>query len=241
MQVEDLKRRLKLSMPVKLTLPDIVMGGEYTINRADLMNLLLINPESLVMESQALPALFAEMGKMQRCAKTAADKAATAYRQWKQDQSKHFKSLSTHEKKPTQAAVEEHYRTLPDYNNMANAESYFLNLSYLFGDLKDAFKIKADLVRSNQSYIQGYERVEKVSGDNQSLYSDAGVPAGEMDEDEVHLAAMVAEENKRIAAQQSGYEEEIVETTEVPDPPQKQKKSSRKPKQGSKKKGKGKK
>lgn len=254
MHVDDLKKRLRLSMPTKVTLPDIVQGGNFTINRADLMDLLLINPESLVLESQAIPALYAEMGKMQRCAKKAADEAATAYRTWKQVQSKHFKAQHP-DKKPTGAAVEEYYRTLADYANMSNAESYFLNLSYLFGDLKDAFKLKADLVRSNQNYIQGFERVEKVSGEQRPLYTDTGVPDPELDEAEQHIAAMVAAENQRIAAGSDHpgiVETEVLpgmiinETTEVPDPPSKTSRSTRKPAQGKKnktgstKKGKGK-
>jgi len=230
-------------MPVQITLPDIITGENFEINRSDLMDLLLINMESLVLESQSIPALYSEMAKMQRCAKKAADEAATVYRQWKQNQSKHFKALPTHEKKPTQAAVEEHYRTLPDYNTVANAESYFLNLSYLSGDFKDAFKLKADLVRSNQSFIQGFERVEKLTAADTSLYKDSGFSGGEMDEDEAKLAAMAAEENARLAAQ---------DNPEVPDPPDtktttkktKTTRSTRKPAQGKKKastkKGKGK-
>lgn len=259
LDVGELKRRLKLSMPVQITLPDILSGSDFTVNRADVMDLLLIDPTNLVFESQSVPALYMEMGKLQRCAKRAADDAATAYRRWKQVQAKHYRSQPDNAKlsqTALKAQTEEHYRTLPDYDQVANLESYYLNLSYLFGDCKEAFRLKAEMVKSNQNFIQGFERVEKLTQvPDENLYRDEGAstPTLEMDDDEAQLAALIAAENKQMAG--ASESTEVVEVADPPNgkppknkPPKRkpQKKSSRstrtpaRGKKGAAKKGKGK-
>jgi hypothetical protein len=160
----EIIRRLKLEMPVEVTLPDVISSKPFSIRRDNVLALLTIDTANLLVEGQSVAAFYVEMGRAQRAAELAAAKAEIIYRKWKADQSSRFR-ISRSEKKPTKDECEENYRTNPAYEEMASASEKFKALAGLFDDIKRGFDIKGRVVHDQTTMVLGHERATRADDD----------------------------------------------------------------------------
>lgn len=151
----ELRERLKLSFPFQVTLPDPVTNRPFTVSRQNLFDMLLIDSGQVEFESQTIPVLYAEMARCQRGAERAKAAAEIAYRKWRSGVAREFREKS--KTKVTEKAVEEAYRTHEDYETYSDRPNYFGSLISLFGDLKEAFKLKGEMVKAHSWTQRSYE------------------------------------------------------------------------------------
>lgn len=159
----EIIRRLKLELPVSVTLIDILTDQPYTVHRDNLLALLTLDTENLLLEGQSHAALYAEMARAQRSAERMSAKCEMEYRRWQAQLSevlRHDKRYET--KKPTKEECESNYRTHADYEKMSMAGKHFAALAGLFEDFKRAFDIKGRAVHDQTELMKGHENAERV-------------------------------------------------------------------------------
>lgn len=163
--VATIKNKLKLSFPLNIKLPDPVTGEDWTITRDDIYSLLLSDPSQLLLEGQTVAALYLEAARMQRACSRAASKADVAYRQWRSQTANAFVAAEKAEndgKKPPDKSIEAHYRAHQHYEHFSSVPDFYKNLANLFGDLKEAFKLKAKMIEFSGHQMAGYEQTVRV-------------------------------------------------------------------------------
>lgn len=127
-------------MPIEITVPDAVTGQDLTYKRDDVMRALIINRADLAGEACVVAGQYVEAARLERACRGAAERAATAYAQWKADIATKYRAEA---EKPTDKKAEAAYRTHPDYEAKAGLGTYYEQLAELFGDVKRAFDIKS--------------------------------------------------------------------------------------------------
>jgi hypothetical protein len=148
-------------MPVNVTLPDPWTGEPFTVRRENYLAILTVDSHNLLFEGQPLAAFMAEAGRASRAATYQAELAEIRYRKWRSQRATECRQQKS-EKKPSEKAVEEYYRSHKDYEEMASQSKRFEALSGLFSDLRDAFREKSR-IQHDQTYLTGaYESVERA-------------------------------------------------------------------------------
>jgi len=230
----EIVRRVRLEMPVQLTLPDPATGHDFVISRDNLLNLLVIDSGNIFLEGQTVAALYAEMARGQRACERAAARAEMDFRMWKAQQ---FSAFKESREKATDKAAESHYRALPEYRQHADLPDYYKTLGYLFMDLKEAFLIKSKMIDAQARMMGQHERVlstEETSGEVESEES--------IERLEELAAAVIAASGSSISApptlfgetepeedeSEEDEPEEDEDEDDLPPPPPPPKRSSRK-------------
>jgi hypothetical protein len=160
----EIVERLKLRLPVEVTLPDAWTGEPFTVRRDNYLAILTIDTHNLLFEGQALSPLMAEAGRAARAAQYQAELAEIRYRKWKAQRGAELREnlKKANEKAPTKDAVETFYRSHDDYEKMASEPKKYEALAGLFSDLRNAFHVKSK-IEHDQAYLTGtYESVERA-------------------------------------------------------------------------------
>ena len=162
--------RLKLSMPVKATLRDPISGVEFTVDRENILALLVVDTPNLLYESQSCSALFMDMARAKRACERAAAVAEREFVSWKAATSAAARSKS--ETKITDKAAEEAYRTHPDYLKKADLSAYYKTLADVFDDAMSAFQMKAKMIDVNSRILAGDLRTRAAERDSTESLED---------------------------------------------------------------------
>ena len=165
----EIVRRVKLEMPVHITLNDPFNGEPITCSRGNILELLVVESHNLILEGQTVAALFAEMSRFRAAAMLAQAKAEAAFRKWKarmahelreQSEPKTTKAGKPAAKQgPTQAEIEEHYRLHPEYDVMHDEPHRLQAIVDIFTDLRRAFDIKDNVITDQIETMRGHESV----------------------------------------------------------------------------------
>ena len=153
--------------PVNLTVEDPISQNPITITYENLHSLLALDVNNLTFEAQVVSNVYAEMARFERAAKWEAERAEGRYRAWKVAMSKELadnmpekktaKGARAAKQGPTVAEVEAYYRDHKDYEQYALAGKRMEAISALFGDLKWAFKMKAEMLSNQAQMMAGFE------------------------------------------------------------------------------------
>jgi hypothetical protein len=157
MQSSELLQRLRLSLPLRVELRDPVSGAPFTINRENVLALIIVNVDNLVVESQTVAALFAEMAHAQAAARHMHATAEVQFRKWKAQRGAECRTRS--DGKVTDKAVEEFYRSHVDYEARYDEVNRLEVLAALFADLKQAFELKQRSLKDLHGVLGGHTRV----------------------------------------------------------------------------------
>lgn len=205
----EIIRKVRLEFPVQLTVPDPITGREFTIDRDNLLSLLVVDSGNIFIEGQTVAALFAEMARCQRACELACARAEVEFRRWKAAMVKSYRAMAEAEgKRGTDKGSEAYYRSHDDYKQFANLPNYYKTLGYLFMDLKEAFSIKARVLES-QSRMMGQH--EHVLSREESTASDRTESTERLEE---MAAAVIAESQAKHPIIEDA---EIVEEEEYED------------------------
>lgn len=147
-------KRLQLEMPVAIVLPDPISGSDFALTRENIFSALVVDAPNLVTDAQSLAANYGAMARAQRACERASANAEIAYRKWKAQRSEEFRKKNA-DRKITVAEVEESYRAHPDYESVSSTSVYYEKLAGLFDDLKQAFRIKGEMVKVTANLIGG--------------------------------------------------------------------------------------
>jgi hypothetical protein len=151
----EIIRRVRLEMPVQITLPDPISGVDFVLSRDNVLSLLIIDTGNIFLEGQTVSAFFAEMGRAQRGCERACARAEVEFRIWKAQMVRSYKaSAEASGKRGTDKDAEASYRVHPDYRDHANLPGYYRAAGNLFLDIKEGFAIKARMITS-QARAQG--------------------------------------------------------------------------------------
>lgn len=142
--VQDVVKKFRAEMPVSVTLHDPITGKEYTVQRENMLALLVVDVQSPYADAQTVAMFYAECARAQRACERAAAAAERSFVAWKAHVSGEARRKATG--KITGAEAEEAYRTHKDYETKASASVYYESLGGLFEDLKQAFSIKARMI-----------------------------------------------------------------------------------------------
>lgn len=147
-------KRLQLEMPIAIKLPDPISGIEFELRRDNIFALLVVDTPNLALDAQSLAAQYGSMARAQRACERASANADISYRKWKAQRSEEFRARNK-DRKVTVAEVEEAYRSHPDYETMSSTSVYYDKLAGLFDDLKQAFRIKGEMVKVSANLAGG--------------------------------------------------------------------------------------
>ncbi len=176
LQVAELVRKLKMYLPVTVTLSDPITGAPFVLERDNVLSDLIVDTVNLGAEVQTLSAHFVEFARAQRACEVSAAKAEAAYRRWKSQAMAQYRKdkIAAGEKAPTVAQQEAHYRGLPDYEEMEHEPARLTALAGLFGDIKQAFRIKSDVMRNQIDNLRGYESVARTANRTEESWPKPG-------------------------------------------------------------------
>lgn len=162
---EAILKKLKLVMPITLTLEDPITRQPITISYENMHQMLLVDLTALPLEDQIVSALYAEMGRFQRASEYAVGRAEIRYRKWKAVRSEELKTdrKNKKEKAPTKEAVEAYYRDHEEYEHISGECDRLKAIAGLFDDLKWSFKMKSTHMQSASRMILGYEQMQGAS------------------------------------------------------------------------------
>lgn len=153
--------RIRLRMPVVVTLPDPITGEPFTVNRDNLLALLVIDVNNLAFESQTVAALYGEMSRIRAAAWRSHQETEVRFREWKAG--KRAQCRKAAEKKATKEEQEDFYRSAPDYKENYQETINLAVLVSLFDDLKKAFEIKSRALYNLSGETFGHNKVQNAS------------------------------------------------------------------------------
>lgn len=164
-KITELVEKLQLQLPIEITLEDPISLQEFTVRRENVLSLLMFNPEALVVESQTVAALYAEMARLQRAAEYKRDRLETKFTRWKAKSAIEFRKVKDEAtgKYPSEEKVKEMYRNTKDYRVRAEDVSRYTAIAGLFEDLKWAFQKKGTHIEAVMRSVGGYESTERTS------------------------------------------------------------------------------
>lgn len=157
-RAREAAERFRAQLPVHLDLVDPATGAPFVFSREDVLRGLIVDRHALDADLQVIGAQFAELARAHRACEYAEARAEVALRSWKAERSNESRSKGA---KVTVAQTEAEYRTHPDYEEMSTAPARWKALAGLFDDLKTAFRIKADVMRSISRVREAHEEVER--------------------------------------------------------------------------------
>lgn len=164
--VQDVVKRLRAEMPMKLSLLDPVTGQAFVIDRENLLALLVVDVRDVMSDAQTVAMLYAECARAQRACERAAAAAEREFTSWKSEVAGAARARS--EKKITVAEAEDAYRTHADYASKAGAAAYYVALAGLFDDFKMAFSIKARMIEAVMRASAQADRAFRVEASGHS-------------------------------------------------------------------------
>lgn len=173
-EASEIAKRLRSEMPISLTLHDPVSGQPYTIERDNILRMLVVDAPNIITEAQMVPLLYGEMARAQRACERAASSAERSFVGWKASVAAEARSKAAKEGgKITNDAASEAYRTHPDYAEKANLATYYEKLAGLFEDFKKAFDIKGRMIEAVLRTHAGDFRAQRVHGNTTEMESEA--------------------------------------------------------------------
>ncbi len=168
--VQAIVDRMRLQMPINVTLIDPVSGAEVTIYRENILAALIVDTHNILIDSQTLAAQYAEMARAQRACERAAAHGERAFVAWKAQTASGARSAAASGGgKLTDKASEEAYRTHKDYEKMSSVETYYSALAGLFEDLKKAFEQKGRMIEAQMRYFGGDLRMRRAEDTTEQL------------------------------------------------------------------------
>lgn len=202
--------QLKLIMPIAVTLEDPISRAPVTLAYENLHQLLVLDVPNLMLESQVIANLYAEMARFQRAAEYRAARAEVAYRKWKSAKVDELrearKKAGAKEKAPTVAEGEAYYRDHAEYEEKSEEPERWKAIAGLFDDLKWAFRMKSDHIKDASRTLAGYERAagaearaEERLTDYRSLAEEAADIAKQSGSSEAARALLEGEKPARQA------------------------------------------
>ena len=159
-ELAHLRDQMKHQFPLEISLHDPVTGEPFSVTRADLIGMLLVDSSNLMLEGQMVAAQYMEASRLRRASQLSRFGAERVLRQWKAKTAMDYRE--TAEKKVTVAETEAHYRLLPEYTQLQQAIEYTTTLEGLFEDLQRAINMKSSIIRSQTQLVIGHERVFKA-------------------------------------------------------------------------------
>jgi len=157
--VQDVVKALKADMPVRLTIHDPITGAEYSLDRANILQNLVVDVRDPWADAQTVAMHYAECARAQRACERAAAAAEREFVSWKAGI---MRSARSGDKKVTVSEAEGAYRTHSDYAAKAATQDYFTSLAGLFDDLKQAFSIKARMIDAVLRGMTSADRAHRV-------------------------------------------------------------------------------
>lgn len=175
--------RLRLRMPLSVSLTDPLSGKPFTIQRDNLLALLVVDFSNIVLELQTVALLYGEMARLSVAAKYDKEQAEMRLRIWKTHvvgEAQRLARLEPAAEEPEEAAgkkskgkpkppkadkgLSEHakqdaYRAHPEYEAMYRPVQYADSLVSLAEDLKTAFEIKGRALGHLAQIDFGHTRV----------------------------------------------------------------------------------
>jgi len=166
-------KKLKLAMPVTVSLEDPLSRQPLTVRYDNLHSLLVLDVEHMVIERQVIANIYAEMARLSAAAEFESVRAEIRYRQWREqavaDWAKTFPEKKTASGKlaahqgPTQAEAEAYYRTLPEYADMYADGARWKIVGELFKNLMWSFKMKSEALGAEEKAVGGFSAVVRNS------------------------------------------------------------------------------
>jgi hypothetical protein len=204
----EIIERIRLAMPLVVQLPDPITGEPFTVNRDNMLALLVIDVNNLTFEAQTVAALYAEAARIRAAAYKAHQEAEVRFRKWKS--AKRAECRSRADKKPNKEDLEDFYRLAPDYEERYQEQIDYAAIVSLADDLKKAFDIKARALNNLSNETFGHNRVQNASD--------------RITEVELERLAMQTTEQSGAAAAAADFREQSAQPTEDnPEPKQKPK------------------
>jgi len=157
----EIIERIRLKLPLVVTLPDPITGEPFTINRDNLLALLVIDANNLTFEAQTVPALYGEMARIRAAAYRAHQESEVRFRRWKQAKRNECRAKAKDNKKPTKEDLEDFYRGAEDYQERYQEQINLATIMSLADDLKRAFEIKSRQLESLSRDNFGHGQVQK--------------------------------------------------------------------------------
>lgn len=156
----DIVKRLKLELPLQLTMTDPNTQQPITVDRENIHAMLVLDTSNLVFEGQMIPALYAELGRYQRAAQYEASVAASEFASWKARKVKEYRKKNP---KLAKDKAESEYRTEDDYQQMATAPERWKAIAGLLEDCRDAVRIKSYMASDQAKLMMGHEQTMRHS------------------------------------------------------------------------------
>lgn len=199
----DLIEKLRLSLPLSVTLPDPITGAPFQFSRDNVLASLVVDVDNLVLESQTAAAFYGQMARLVGAARKLHKEAEAAYRQWKAVRCNEARAnlnagtdAKGNLKPPTGEQVESYYRTHAEYLTVNQRQDDAEVLVGLFEDLRRAVDLKQRALHDLHQINFGHDR--------QSNAEERMLQMAEGDEDAPELAAAEAgraEQGATIAQQ----------------------------------------
>lgn len=158
MKPKAILKKLKLAMPIDVTVEDPLTKQPIVVAYDNLHSLLVLDLDHLDLEAQVVANLYAEMSRIEHAFRFEAARSEGRYRTWRAKVQDELRAEHKKEgkKAPTKVALEDHYRSHPDYDEMNNAGKRFEALAGFFHDLKWAFKMKSEQMSDQSRSVGGY-------------------------------------------------------------------------------------
>jgi hypothetical protein len=199
---KNILKKLKLSMPVPaLTLVDPMTDQPIVIEYDDLHSLIVFGSGANTVDWQVNSNLYAEMARYQRAAELGAKKATKQYAMWKSAMADELRAqrkaaakgteakaakgtkAAPSAKAPTGNEIESYYRAHEEYEARSSEPDRMQAIADLFGDLKMAFKMKAEAMRELGRTVSGFEGTSRAEEDTA-----AAIPHEDLDDELVSEA-----------------------------------------------------
>ena len=156
----EIIERIRLKMPLVVTLPDPITGEPFTINRDNLLALLVIDASNLTFEAQTVAALYGEAARIRAAAHKAHQEAEVRFRIWKMHKRNECRARAT-DKKPNKEEIEDFYRSADDYQERYQEQIDLSAIVSLADDLKRAYEIKSRQLESLSRDSFGHNQIQK--------------------------------------------------------------------------------
>lgn len=178
--MSEIVKRLKLEMPMQVTIHDPITGHQVTLARENILAMLVIDTPNLVYDSQWLAALYMEMARARRASERASAHAERQFVKWKAEIASQARAAAAaaaadDEKKGkktagklTGAEAEEAYRTHPEYEERASVSAYYKTLADLFEDAMQAFTLKSRMIEAQSRILHGDFHARRVEDRTQA-------------------------------------------------------------------------
>jgi hypothetical protein len=157
----EIIERIRLKMPLVITLPDPITGEPFHINRDNILALLIIDMSNLAFEAQIVSTLYAEMARIRSAAFKAHQEAEVRLRQWKAQRRIEYRKQS--DKKPSERECEDYYQTHKEYVDRYQETIDLAVIVSLADDLKKAFDMKARALHDLSGEIYGHNQMQNAS------------------------------------------------------------------------------